>query len=247
MGKVGVDDGHGMETAGKRTPDGYRENEFNHFTKVYLMDALKRCGITPIDCSPDRTDNSLQNRCDICNQNHCDIFVSIHFNAMGNVWRDDVGGIETYFWSGNSINSDGGRLATLVHNELIKGTPLKNRGVKSADFYVLHYTNPPAILCECGFMDNPNEAALMKSDSYRKECSEEICKGICNYFNIPYIAPPVPITPSFTEREIVIDYLNKVSNWSAKYVNEFDQLQANNINVYGVINKIINYVKGENK
>jgi len=245
--KVGLDDGHGLETAGKMTPDGYRENEFNHFTKVYLMEALQRCGIIPIDCSPSRTDNSLQNRCDICNQNNCDIFVSIHYNAMGNVWRDDVGGIETYHWSGNSVNSSGGKLATLVHNELIKGTNLKNRGVKSADFYVLRNTNPPAILVECGFMDNLYEASLMKSDSYRKECSEEICKGICNYFNIPYIVPIISIPTPTGEREIIINYLNKVSKWSTTYVTEFDKLQNQNINVYGVINKIINCVRGENK
>jgi N-acetylmuramoyl-L-alanine amidase len=184
MYRVGVDDGHGVETCGKRTPDGYKENEFNHYTKVYLIEALKRCGIEPIDCSPSRNDNSLADRCNIANRASCDVFVSVHYNAMGNNWNDGVGGIETYYWN-NSI--DGKRLATLIHNELMQGTPLKNRGVKSADFYVLRETNMIAALCECGFMDNHKEAELMKSENYRRECSEEICRGICKYLGVNYI------------------------------------------------------------
>jgi N-acetylmuramoyl-L-alanine amidase len=231
---VGIDDGHGLETLGKRTPDGYRENEFNHYTKEFLIQSLTRCRVKAIDCSPSRNDDSLANRCNIANKCNCNIFVSIHYNAMGSVWRDDVGGIETYFWSGATINSNGGKLATLIHNNLIQGTPLKNRGVKSADFYVLRETRMPAVLVECGFMDNPHEASLMKSESYRKECSEEICKGICQYLGVEYIPIPSPIS----DRDLAIQRLKQVSPWWDKYVQPFDQMVKNNLNIYGLINKL---------
>ena len=47
--KIAIDDGHGMETAGKRTPafsDGsvMRENEFNRAVVAYLHDELIRHG-----------------------------------------------------------------------------------------------------------------------------------------------------------------------------------------------------------
>lgn len=224
-----------FETAGKRTPSGYKENEFNHYTKEYLIKALKRCGIEPIDCSPTREDNSLADRCNIANRNSCDVFVSIHYNAFGSTWRDDVGGIETYYWSGPN-NEAGKRFATLIHNNLIQGTPLKNRGVKSADFYVLRETNMIAALCECGFMDNPKEAALMDSDVYRLECSEEICKGICQYLGVNYISEiPQPVK---SDRDIAIERMKQVSQWYMKYVGPFDEMQKNNLNIYGLINKL---------
>jgi N-acetylmuramoyl-L-alanine amidase len=179
---VAVDDGHGFATVGKRTPDGYKENEFNHFTKEFLKEELIINGFKVVDCSPTREDNPLKNRCEIANKYKADIFASIHFNAFNGTWGT-WGGIETYHYN-NSV--EGRKLATLVHQQLMQGTAMQDRGIKSAGFYVLKNTSMPAILCECGFMDNKREAALMKSETYRKECSSEICKGICNYFGVTY-------------------------------------------------------------
>ena len=182
--KIAVDDGHGIDTQGKRTPDGYKENEFNHFTKEFLIAELIRNGFEIVDCSPTRQDNSLENRVEIANNSNANIFISIHFNALNGVWGD-WGGIETYCYN---FGYESEKIARMVHKYLLQGTKLKDRGVKTANFYVLKYTKMPAILCECGFMDNKKEAELMKSDSYRKECSIEICKGICEYYKKPYIA-----------------------------------------------------------
>ena len=187
--KIAIDDGHGLKTPGKRTPDGYKENEFNHYTKEYLVEELKNNDYKVIDCSPTRDDNNLANRCNIANDNNADIFVSIHFNAMGSKWQTSASGIETYYHHGST---KGKKLARCIQDQLIKGTKQIDRGIKddyilySSGLYVLHHTKMPAILCECGFMDNPSEAVLMKSPAFRKECGSEICKGICNYFGRPY-------------------------------------------------------------
>lgn len=44
----------------------------------------------------------------------------------------------------------------------------------------------PAVLVECGFMDNLEEAILLKSDDYRKECARELTQAICEIYNIKY-------------------------------------------------------------
>ena len=46
----------------------------------------------------------------------------------------------------------------------------KNRGVKSANFYILKYTSMPSVLTECGFMTNLKEAEILMS----KEGSDKI-------------------------------------------------------------------------
>lgn len=191
---VFVDDGHGMETAGKRTPnysDGtyIHENEFNHPTKILLMDSLKNQGIATYDVSPERTDTTLLLRVSRANALYklgkfkAYIYISIHFNAIGSYWNDDVGGIETYYYP---TSTTGKKLASYVHRYLIEGTDLKNRGIKSADFYVIRETSMTAILLELGFMSNHTEANLMRNVAYQNECATEITKGICDYFGLTY-------------------------------------------------------------
>ena len=55
---VALDDGHGTETAGKRSPafsDGsvLKENEFNSKTADYLKEALERCGFDVLMVAPE--------------------------------------------------------------------------------------------------------------------------------------------------------------------------------------------------
>ena len=74
-----------------------------------------------------------------------------------------------------------------VHEALIEACGRKNRGVKkSADLYVLRATKMPAVLIEGGFMTNREEAKLLLSEEYRKQCAEGICKGVCSYFGVTY-------------------------------------------------------------
>jgi len=192
MYKVALDDGHGLETAGKRTPAFpdtglvIRENEFNHATKLKLFEVLARCGIMYVDVAPGQVDVPLDDRVRVANDAKADIYVSIHFNAYNGVWESTKGGIETFHYT-NSVK--GRPLAEAIHKHLIKGTKMPDRGVKEANFHVLKYTTMPAVLCECGFMDVLEQADLMDDEAYQWECAEEIGQGICEYFGAEYIPP----------------------------------------------------------
>ncbi len=61
MKLIAVDAGHGMDTAGKRTPtfpDGtiMKENEFNRATAKFLVEALERNGFKTLLTAPEITD-----------------------------------------------------------------------------------------------------------------------------------------------------------------------------------------------
>lgn len=190
---IGVSDGHGVETTYKSSPDDYLENEFNHYTKEFLKEELKRNGFKIVDVSPERSDTPLANRAEREKKGNCDCFISIHYNAIGKVWQKVARGIETYYHTGSE---KGKKLAELVHNELLKGSETVDRKVKKdtvlydSGLYMLRCTRSPAILVECGFMDNKLDRFLMESTEYRKECAREICQGICNYFNKKYKPEP---------------------------------------------------------
>jgi N-acetylmuramoyl-L-alanine amidase len=193
---VALDDGHGISTAGNRTPilpNGLKsetgnfmhENEFNRAVVTNLDIILKRCGFRTLLVAPTDEDVPLKTRTDLANAKKADAYVSIHANAIdGRFDGNDPEGLEVFHYP-NSTN--GKKLATLVHKHLIQGTKQKDRGVKSANFHVLRETNMVAILVEAGFMDNLYEAKLLLSKAFREEVATEVAKGICEYFKVPFV------------------------------------------------------------
>jgi N-acetylmuramoyl-L-alanine amidase len=204
---VADDDGHGLDTAGKRTPvwpDGsfMHENEFNRAVIDKLNVHLKRNDFDVLHVSAGDTDVPLKTRTDLANNTipngfgrPADIMVSVHANAMGGVWNPKAKGIEIFYREGSK---DGKKLALNIQEFLVKGTPLINRGLKTANLHITRESQMPAVLIEGAFMDNPDEALLLKSDEYRSECAEEIARGICQYFGRTYIevTPPAPPLPA---------------------------------------------------
>ncbi len=55
-------------------------------------------------------------------------------------------------------------------------------GDYESDFFVLHKTKCPAILCELGFMTNRGECELMQTPEWIDQCAEGIVNGILNYY-----------------------------------------------------------------
>ena len=193
---IALDDGHGMQTPGKRTPifkDGTKsketgesfmhENEFNRAVISILDEHLKRCGFRTLFVAPGDGDVPLKTRTDTANQAGADLYISVHANAVGETWGS-ANGIESFYYPGRVTSM---KAAEAIHAQLLQGTGLRDRGVKPANLHVLRESKMPAVLVECGFMDNLNEAKLLMSDSYREKCAEEIAKGICHYFGVAYV------------------------------------------------------------
>lgn len=182
---VALDDGHGSQTAGKRTPNisgigVIKENTFNKAVVDLLAVELKRCGITPLLVAPTDDDTPLSTRTAVANRNKAAIYVSVHYNAGGGA------GVETYHYPGST---NGKRLASCIHKYVKGGTEQKDRGVKTANFQVLRETSMPAALVEYGFMDDPGlkEARLMIDPGFQKECAIETAKGICEFLGVAYV------------------------------------------------------------
>ncbi len=58
---------------------------------------------------------------------------------------------------------------------------LKDLGVKQAPFVVLIGANMPSVLAEMGFVTNPQEAKLLKSNAYRQKIAEALFNAIRKY------------------------------------------------------------------
>lgn len=196
--RIALDDGHGMETAGKRTPfipsisRFIHENEFNRAV-VRLLDAeLKRCGFGTVLTAPGDSDHSLASRVKVANDAKVDLFISIHYNALDG--KFDGAGKDPEGFSAH-IDPSGGqsqKFAEIAVKHLAKGTLQKNRGVVKQQLYVTANTKMPAVLFELGFMDNNREALLMIDPAFQKECAVEIAQAVCEFYGVPYKGSAAP-------------------------------------------------------
>ena len=192
------DAGHGPNTPGKRTPPmkngrQIREYEFNRPTADRGIELSHQYGFETFDTAPERDrDVSRPTRVKRANdatkafmKKHPDgevVLVSVHYNAHKSEFDASTAeGIEVFHSPGSK---KGPALAAAVLKELLKGTPVTNRGVKAVGFDLIHQTLPPAILAECGFMDDPEEAALMIDPDYQNECAVEILTGIRKFLGV---------------------------------------------------------------
>ena len=193
---IAGNDEHGLEpmpTVGKRTPyisqvgRSFYENEFNKEAKRYFIEACARQGFRTLDVKPGNQDLSLTARAQIVNSSNATLLVTFAYNAAAN---DEVfgsaNGVETFYSPINPYPNDSRTLATRVQNRLIEGTKQTNRGVKSANYYMLRAVNCPSSLVEAGFMTNLREAKLMMDPDFQKQVGEEVCHGVCDYLGVSY-------------------------------------------------------------
>ena len=162
--KVAIDAGHGSNTAGKRTPDGYREHWINVKCANYFDIAMKRCGIETIKISWDDTDATDDINVDLTTRQKqiknakCDLSVSWHANAFGDGKSyNSAQGIETLIHSNTAYVGDSKNLANKIQSYLIKGTKQINRKVKTQNLAMCNckaMCTKASILIEVGFMTN---------------------------------------------------------------------------------------------
>lgn len=192
MKKVVIDAGHGVETAGKCSPDkSYYEHEFNLDISKRQKKILERHGVEVILTRTDEHDVTLANRVAIANKERPDLFVSNHSNASGDgtKWTDPDGyGIYT-----SSAGDNAGRnkaAKAILARAKDADIPLWGGGLHHEGFYVLKNTIDPAVLIEHGFHTNKAETALLKTNAYRDKLAEADAKGILDYLGIEWKEEP---------------------------------------------------------
>lgn len=196
MVKIALDAGHGINTAGKRTPNGEREWSFN--SKVLLacsakLNKYQDVQILRLDDPTGNTDVPLATRTNKANAWKADALVSIHHNALVGKWGSH-GGVETLIQEVTA--SKGSKdLATLIQPRIVNAMGLRNRGVKSKNNHMTRVSNMPAILTEGGFMDSTTDIPALQSDAKLKAQGEAIADGLAVYFKLKLKVAGTPAPP----------------------------------------------------
>lgn len=181
---VVLDAGHGGSDKGAVGPNGVSEKSVTLAVALKTEKLLTESGAkvvmtrkTDIDvASPQASDaQELQARVNKIPPN-ADIFISIHCNAFTN---PATNGMETFYFSGSAASK---KLAGLLNEELLKYGERLNRGVKSANFYVLKRSRCPSSLIELAFVTNPAEEKLLADDDYQNKLAQAIASAVNRYF-----------------------------------------------------------------
>lgn len=181
--KVVIDPGHGGYDPGAIGYSGSKEKDINLAVALDAGKILQSKGLDVIytrnsDNVSWSTDilNDLQTRCDIANKNNADYFISIHCDSY--ISNKDANGTSTYYYS---LSNEAAKLAAFMQGQITNYMGTSDRGVKTANYYVIKNTNCSSILIELGFLSNPHEEQQLKSESYQKKWGNAIADAFMNY------------------------------------------------------------------
>ncbi|TFJ94352.1 N-acetylmuramoyl-L-alanine amidase [Lentibacillus salicampi] len=179
--KLYLDPGHGGTDPGAQG-NGLNEKNINLDIARRIRDILER-EYRDAYVRMSRTDDSsisLSGRTNEANSWGADYFLSIHCNSFNGAAQ----GYEDYIHSSLPDSSETADYQHTMHVEITKVNQLRNRGKKKANFHVLRETAMPALLTENGFIDNAEDADLMKDPSWRQTVARGHVNGLAKVFNL---------------------------------------------------------------
>lgn len=193
--KILIDNGHGENTPGKRSPDGkFREYSWAREIAERIVSELKSLGYDAERIVIEETDISLQERCRRVNE-FCGrlgkenvILISVHANAAGNgsAWMNARGW--SAYTSKGQTNAD--KLASCLY-EAAKSCLSQKIKIRTdysdgdadweENFYILNKTKCPAVLTENLFQDNKEDVEFLLSERGKSEIVQTHINGIIKY------------------------------------------------------------------
>ncbi len=185
-----IDNGHGLETPGKRSPDGrLKEAAYTRMLAHNLQQRLQGIGIESRLLVPEQTDISLHERCRRANRlalhNKC-ILISLHVNAAGCSGFHSASGWSAFVAPGASAASR--LLARNLHISAVAHGLTGNRrtppdGFWTASLAICRDTSCPAVLTENMFMDNRKDLEFLLSEQGCRILTEVHTDGITGFLS----------------------------------------------------------------
>lgn len=194
--KILIDAGHGIDTPGKRSPDGsFLEYLWNRQVADLVLNRLRASCLDADLVVTETNDITLRTRAMRVNR-VCDrlgaknvLLVSIHSNAAGNGNRWMTAQGWSCFTSPGKTNGD--VLAECMYESFTRAFPERRmrRDLSDGDsdyeanFYILVKTKCPAVLLENFFFDNQEECIWLLQERTKERIADAILGGLIRYLN----------------------------------------------------------------
>lgn len=183
-----VDAGHGGSDPGMIGVWGLEEKGINLAIAVKLKASLESRGFTVVmtreedvglyeENAHNKKAQDLQKRISLIKETKPLLSVSIHQNSYGD---SAVYGPQVFYYADSP---DGEALAKVLQEKLNTGLAVERpRAAKGNTSYYLLKRSPAILnIVECGFLTNPDEAALLQTEEYQQKVADAVAAGICEY------------------------------------------------------------------
>ncbi len=201
---VVLDAGHGGIDSGTKG-HGLQEKTGTIDLTQRLAEKLRRAGVQVLLTRSKDEYIALEKRCALAAEAGAAVFVSIHLNASS---ARGVSGIETYYCSSRKGDDLSGLrkklavrdevvmedhraedLASAIQRRVCQAAGAADRGVRDSKLFVTRHTACPAVLVECGYLTNANEAQRLKRASYKDKLVAGIAEGIRHHLLVRAVNP----------------------------------------------------------
>lgn len=188
LGKViYLDPGHGGLDPGAIYKD-IEEEDINLEICQKLRTALEKEGAIvyltregdydlAVNNAVNRKRSDLSRRGNIINRSMCDLYLSIHLNAdTSTTWK----GAQVFY---DDINPKNKKIAEILQAVLKEDLKTNREYKETSEMYLHKRVTRPGVLIEVGFITNPNERYLLRTEEYQLKVANSITRGIKKYFD----------------------------------------------------------------
>ena len=186
---VVIDPGHGGEDGGATDSLGRKESEINLDISLRVRDLLHFLGVqtkmireddrsvsTQGDTIAQRKVSDIRTRVELTESTPNALLLSIHQNHFS---QSQYRGAQVFYAQTQGSEVWAKSLQERICTDL---DPNNHRQAKeSADVYLLKHIHCPAILVECGFLSNFEEATLLQTSEYQKKLAAVIACCTLSY------------------------------------------------------------------
>ncbi|MDE6086985.1 MAG: N-acetylmuramoyl-L-alanine amidase [Oscillospiraceae bacterium] len=187
-----LDAGHGGMDGGCTSAAGDVEKNINLAILLDLRDMLRASGYSVLTTrDTDRSihddgvegianqkSSDMDNRLELFNSVQDAICISIHQNQFTD---PQYSGAQMFYSDANSKNA---ALAQILQNQFVSYLqPDNQRETKlcGKELFLCYYSKNPTVMAECGFLSNPEEAALLITEDYQQKVAFTIYSALIQY------------------------------------------------------------------
>lgn len=185
-----IDAGHGGRDGGAiGVSTGVTESELNLKYAKKLQEICNEFGLKTTmtrndmeglydEFAENKKKSEMENRKNIINSSGADLMVSLHMNSFP---LTSCSGAQVFYAKGSDV---GFKLAKSVQQSICQEFKNARNYVTVGDYFVLNYSNIPAILVECGFLSNPEEEKNLQRDEYCEKFCYNLLTGLLSFFKM---------------------------------------------------------------
>lgn len=166
-----IDPGHGGQNPGA-VHGGVMEKDINLSLSLMVAEKLRKNFEVFLVREEDKN-VSLEERVKVANERKAALFLSLHSNAGGGH------GFESFIHPVTPKKTQ--EIRKDIHETImntLQNYAIRDRGKKTANFYVLRETKCPAVLLESLFLDNERERKLLSDKNFLLDLSKAIAAGV---------------------------------------------------------------------